>query len=39
MTAVHVWREEERQGMDAPALEPGDHRVGDLTGVLEIVEG
>ena len=37
MTAVHVWREEERQGMDAPPLQPGDHRVGDLTGVLDIV--
>ncbi len=39
MTAVHVWREEERSGMDPPALQPGDHRVGDLTGVLEIVDG
>jgi putative hydrolase of the HAD superfamily len=38
MTAVHVWREEERQGMDAPPLHPGDHRVSDLTGVLHIVE-
>jgi putative hydrolase of the HAD superfamily len=38
MTAVHVWREEERRGMDPPELQPGDHRVGDLTGVLEIVE-
>ncbi len=37
MTAVHVWREDERRGMDPPALELGDHRVGDLTGVLEIV--
>jgi putative hydrolase of the HAD superfamily len=37
MTAVHVWREEERTGQRAPALEPGDHRVGDLTGVLEIL--
>jgi putative hydrolase of the HAD superfamily len=37
MTAVHVWREAERQGYDAPELEPGDHRVGDLSGVLEIV--
>ena len=37
MTAVHVWREEERQGLRPPALEPGDHRVADLTGVLEIV--
>jgi putative hydrolase of the HAD superfamily len=39
MTAVHVWREEERQGMDAPALQPGDHRVGDLRGVLEVIDG
>ena len=39
MTAVHVWREEERSGQRPPALEPGDHRVGELTGVLEIVGG
>ncbi len=39
MTAVHVWREEERQWMDAPPLQPGDHRVGDLNGVLGIVDG
>jgi putative hydrolase of the HAD superfamily len=39
MTAVHVWREQERSGMDPPALQPGDHRVGDLTGVLGIVDG
>ena len=39
MTAVHVWREEERQGQRPPALEPGDHRVGDLTGVLEVIDG
>jgi putative hydrolase of the HAD superfamily len=37
MTAVHVWREEERQGFDAPELEDGDRRVGDLSEVLEIV--
>lgn len=37
MTAVHVWREEERRGLLAPALEPGDVRVGDLTGVLAVV--
>jgi putative hydrolase of the HAD superfamily len=36
MTAVHVWRAEERDGQDAPALEPGDHRVAELTGVLPI---
>ncbi|HEX4433935.1 MAG TPA: HAD family hydrolase [Acidimicrobiales bacterium] len=37
MTAVHVWRAEERSGMTPPALEAGDHRVGDLTGVLDVV--
>jgi putative hydrolase of the HAD superfamily len=37
MTAVHVWREDERRGMEPPALLPGDYRVGDLAGVLEIV--
>ena len=36
MTAVHVWRAEERVGQDAPLLEPGDHRVAELTGVLPI---
>jgi putative hydrolase of the HAD superfamily len=36
MTAVHVWRAEERAGQDAPVLEPGDHRVAELTGVLPI---
>ena len=39
MTAVHVWREEERAGLRPPALEAGDQRVGDLTGVLEVIEG
>jgi hypothetical protein len=39
MTAVHVWREEERQGQRAPALQAGDHRVADLTGVLEVIDG
>jgi putative hydrolase of the HAD superfamily len=39
MTAIHVWREEERAGMDPPALQPGDHRVGDLAAVLGIVDG
>ena len=38
MAAVHVWREEERHGLRPPPLEPGDHRVGDLTGVVEILE-
>jgi len=37
MTAVHVWRAEERAGRPAPPLEPGDHRVEELTGVLEVV--
>ena len=36
MTAVHVWRTEERNGQVAPTLEPGDHRVEELTGVLPI---
>jgi putative hydrolase of the HAD superfamily len=36
MTAVHVWRAEERDGRPAPVLEPGDHRVDVLTGVLPI---
>ena len=39
MTAVHVWRAEERRGQAPPALEPGDYRVGDLTGVLGVVAG
>ena len=39
MTAVHVWREEERGGLRPPQLEAGDHRVGDLTGVLEVIDG
>jgi len=37
MTAVHVWRADERAGQVAPVLEPGDHRVAELTGVLPIV--
>jgi putative hydrolase of the HAD superfamily len=37
MAAVHVWRATERQGLDAPELEEGDRRVGDLSAVLEIV--
>jgi putative hydrolase of the HAD superfamily len=37
MTAVHVWRAEERHGQVAPALQPGDHRVAELGGVLELV--
>lgn len=38
MGAVHVWREDERAGQAAPALQPGDHRVSDLGGVLELVD-
>jgi putative hydrolase of the HAD superfamily len=38
MAAVHVWRAEERAGATAPPLEPGDHRVGDLEGVLDVLE-
>ena len=37
MTAVHVWRSRERSGQSAPALEAGDHRVGELTGVLDLL--
>ncbi len=37
MTAIHVWRADERDGQAAPALEPGDHRVDELSGVLPIV--
>lgn len=37
MTGVHVWRAAEREGFDAPELEEGDRRVGDLSEVLEIV--
>ncbi len=39
MTAVHVWREEERGALRPPVLEHGDHRVSDLTGVLEVIDG
>ncbi len=37
MTAVHIWRAGERVGLDAPPLEPGDHRVAELSGVLPFV--
>jgi putative hydrolase of the HAD superfamily len=37
MTSVHVWRADERVGQEAPPLEPGDHRVDELRGVLSIV--
>ncbi len=36
MTAVHVWREGDRTGIVPPALEPGDHRVETLAGVLAL---
>ncbi len=36
MTAVHVWRPDERVGQEAPPLEPGDHRISDLTGVVPL---
>ncbi len=39
MTAVHVWRDDERRGQVAPALDEGDHRVADLRGVLDVLEG
>ena len=38
MTAVHVWRERERGGIRPPALQRGDYRVGDLTGVPEVID-
>jgi putative hydrolase of the HAD superfamily len=38
MTAVHVWREEERGGSSPPPLEAGDHRVADLAAVVPIVD-
>jgi putative hydrolase of the HAD superfamily len=37
MAAVHVWRADERGEQCAPPLEPGDHRVEELTGVLELL--
>jgi putative hydrolase of the HAD superfamily len=37
MAAVHVWRDEERKGVSAPMLEPGDQRVAELSGVLELL--
>jgi putative hydrolase of the HAD superfamily len=38
MTPVHVWREDERAGQTPPDLEVGDHRIGDLRGLLEILD-
>ena len=37
MTSVHVWRPSDRVGQAPPPLEPGDHRVDELRGVLPIV--
>jgi putative hydrolase of the HAD superfamily len=37
MTAVHVWRKDERPDHTAPTLEDGDHRIGELSGVLDIL--
>jgi putative hydrolase of the HAD superfamily len=39
MTAVHVWRDDERRGQVAPVLREGDHRVADLRGVLGVLHG
>ncbi len=38
MTAVHDWRSEEWPGQSPPPLQPGDHRVGDLSGVLDLLD-
>jgi putative hydrolase of the HAD superfamily len=37
MAAVHVWRDDERNGLSAPPLEAGDRRVTELSSVLELV--
>ena len=37
MSAIHVWREEERQGLPAPPLQRGDRRVAKLSGVLDLL--
>jgi hypothetical protein len=37
MAAVHVWRDEDRNGSLAPPLQPGDSRVAELSGVLELL--
>jgi putative hydrolase of the HAD superfamily len=37
MTAVHVWRHQERLGQVAPDLHDGDYRVADLRGVLDVL--
>ena len=38
MTAVHVWRDDGRRRERPPDLRAGDYRVGDLTGVLGVVQ-
>lgn len=37
MTAVHVWRAQDRAGLDPPALDDGVHRVGDLSELRELL--
>jgi putative hydrolase of the HAD superfamily len=37
MTAVHVWRDDERAGHIPAELEAGDFRIGDLSELLEIL--
>jgi putative hydrolase of the HAD superfamily len=37
MTAVHVWRPEERPGPASQALAPGMHRIGDLSELLPLL--
>jgi putative hydrolase of the HAD superfamily len=39
MTAVHVWRPEERPGPAPHALAPGMHRISDLSGLLPLLNG
>jgi putative hydrolase of the HAD superfamily len=39
MTAIHVWRDDERGGLVAPGLHEGDYRVADLSGVLDVLDG
>ena len=36
MEAVHVWRSDERAGQEPPALHHGDHRVADLSALLDL---
>jgi len=37
MTAVHVWRKEERGEVEPPELMPGAYRVGDLSEIPELL--